>query len=505
MSACGWSGISRRFTRRRFLGAAGATGATTVLATQLLPAALRKPPARGTPNLVFFLGEGARWDESSLAGNRLLRTPNIDRIGREGAQFTEAFCINSLCLPARATILSGLYSHTTGAVDNQHSKVPEKFPIVTDLIRDHGYEVAFIGKSHVQGSLLDRYWDYYFGFAGQADYQCPVLIEGAHGQFGPPRSYEEYVDDLLTRKALEWLRQKRQRPFCLFLWFYAPHAPFDRPLRMVNDFNGVPIPKPASFDEYLGGYAGKPRGVIEARNKIGSQFLQRDDPRSLEELVKDHYCGIESNDEDIGAVLRALEEQGQLESTAVVWSSDHGFFLGEHRFYDKRLMYEPSIRIPLMIRYPARIKAGSSPRRMVLNLDLAPTLLDLVGITPPAHFQGQSLMGLLADPQRPWRNDWLYEYYEYPGNQQIKPCRGVRTERYKYIHYFTAPEEFELYDLQQDPEELHNLHAEPAHAGLARELRARLEQLRRESGDHYVYQPTVLLKQEVSVGECGER
>jgi arylsulfatase A-like enzyme len=245
--------------------------------------------------------------------------------------------------------------------------------------------------------------------------------------------------------------------------------------------------------------------VIEARNKIGSQFLQRDDPRSLEELVKDHYCGIESNDEDIGAVLRALEEQGQLESTAVVWSSDHGFFLGEHRFYDKRLMYEPSIRIPLMIRYPARIKAGSSPRRMVLNLDLAPTLLDLVGITPPAHFQGQSLMGLLADPQRPWRNDWLYEYYEYPGNQQIKPCRGVRTERYKYIHYFTAPEEFELYDLQQDPEELHNLHAEPAHAGLARELRARLEQLRRESGDHYVYQPTVLLKQEVSVGECGER
>jgi arylsulfatase A-like enzyme len=491
------------YTRRSFLRAAGATGAA-VIAPQLLPASRGQPASRTRPNLVFFLGEGARWDESSLAGNTLLQTPNIDRIGREGAEFRQAFCINSLCLPARATVLSGLYSHTTGAVDNQHSKVPERFPIVTDLIRAHGYEVAFIGKSHVQGALMDHYWDYYFGFSGQADYQCPVVIEGAHGQFGPPRSYEEYVDDLLTRKAVDWLRRRRQKPFCLFLWFYAPHAPFDRPLRMVNDFNGVAIPKPASFDEYLHGYTGKPRGVIEARNKIGTQFLQRDDPRSLEELVKDHYCGIESNDEDIGAVLRALEEQGKLDETAIVWSSDHGFFLGEHRFYDKRLMYEPSIRIPLMIRYPPRIRPRSGSKRMVLNLDLAPTLLDLVGLRPPDHFQGQSLMTLLADPQRAWRKDWLYEYYEYPGNQQVKPCRGVRTERYKYIHYFTEPEEFELYDLEQDPDELHNLHADPAHAALAGELAARLEQLRRETGDTYLYQPTVLLKQEVTPGECGE-
>lgn len=488
-------------TRRTFLRAAGATGAAAI-APQLLAGSPTLAAARTGPNLVFFLGEGARWDESSLAGNKLLKTPNLDRIGREGVNFTEAFCINSLCLPARATVLCGLYSHTSGAVDNQHSKVPATFPIVTDLIRAHGYEVAFIGKSHVQGSLMDHYWDYYFGFSGQADYQCPVLIEGVRGQFRPAQSYNEYVDDLLTRKAVEWLRQKRSKPFCLFLWFYAPHAPFDRPLRMVNDFNGIAIPKPASFDEYLGGYPGKPRGVIEARNKIGSQFLQRDDPRSLEELVKDHYCGIESNDEDIGAVLRVLEERGQLDDTAIVWSSDHGFFLGEHRFYDKRLMYEPSIRIPLMIRYPRRIRAGMGSKRMVLNLDLAPTLLDLVGLAPPAHFQGQSLMRLLADPDLSWRRDWLYEYYEYPGNQQVRPCRGVRTERYKYIHYFTEPQEFELYDLEQDPDELRNLHGEPSRAELARQLAARLEELRRETGDQYVYQPTVLLKQEVTPGEC---
>jgi arylsulfatase A-like enzyme len=479
-------------TRRAFLQTAGAA----VIAPQLLQGPVARAAPQARPNLVFFLGEGARWDESSLAGNKLLKTPSIDRIGRDGAVFENAFCINSLCLPARATILSGLYSHTTGAVDNQHSRVPDKFPIVTDLIRRSGYEVAFIGKSHVEGALMDRYWDYYFGFSGQADYMKPIVVEGAKGSFGAARRYNEYVDDLLTRKAVAWLQQTHPRPFCLFLWFYAPHAPFDRPLRMVNDFNGVAIPKPPSFDEYLTGYVGKPRGVIDAMNKIGAQFLQRDAPRSLEELVKDHYCGIESNDEDIGQVMAVLQKQGVLDDTVIVWSSDHGFFLGEHRFYDKRLMYEPSIRIPLMIRYPPRIRAGTRSARMVLNLDLAPTLLDLVRVPPPAHFQGKSLMPLVANPGGEWRTDWLYEYYEYPGDEQVRPCRGVRTERYKYIHYFTAPQEFELYDLKIDPAEMRNLYGDPRYAQLTGQLAARLEQLRRETGDSYVYQPTVLLKEE---------
>jgi arylsulfatase A-like enzyme len=493
---------SRTLTRRAFLQSTGAAGASVVV-PQLARSALSQSAMGAKPNLVFFLGEGARADESSLAGNALLKTPNLDRLGREGAVFANAFCINSLCLPARATILSGLYSHTTGAVDNQHSRVPRRFPIISDLIRAAGYEVAFIGKSHVEGALMDHYWDYYFGFSGQANYLCPVVVEGRRGHFTAPRTYEEYVDDLLTRKAIEWLRAPHARPVCLFLWFYAPHAPFDRPLRMVNDFNGVAIPKPASFDEYLAGYAGKPRGVVEARNKIGAQFLQRDAPRSLEELVKDHYCGIECNDENIGRVLSVLAGQQALDDTAIVWSSDHGFFLGEHRFYDKRLMYEPSIRIPLMIRYPPRIAAGTGSTRMALNLDLAPTLLDLIGAPVPGHFQGRSLMALLSRPDIPWRSDWLYEYYEYPGNEDVRPCRGVRTERHKYIHYFTAPEEFELYDLGSDPDEMHNLYGDPAHATLVRTLAARLEELRRETGDHYAYQPTVLLGRQTADEDCG--
>jgi arylsulfatase A-like enzyme len=483
------------FTRRAFLRNAAAASVSVTFAPQILQA-LSSPAVGPKPNLVFFLGEGVRWDESSIAGNRLLRTAHLDRIGREGVVFTDAFCINALCLPARATILSGMYSHTTGAVDNQHSKVPKKFAIVTDLIRQGGYEIAFLGKSHVEDALTDRYWDYYFGFKGQADYFHPVITEGIKGKFGEPHTYNDvYVDDLLTDKAVQWLKQPHEKPFCLFLWFYAPHAPFYRPLRAVNDFNGVPIPKPESFDEYLAGYPGKPKSVVQALNKIGTQFFGNDDPRSLEELVKDHYVGVENNDRNIGRIFAVLEEKGTFDETAIMWSSDHGFFLGEHRFYDKRLMYEPSIRIPLMMRYPPRVKAGTTSDKMVLNLDLAPTLLDLAKVPVPADFQGKSLMPLIEQPPSDWRQDWLYEYYEYPGFENVRPCRGVRTQRYKYIHYFTEPQEFELYDLETDSAEMHNLYGDLKYEDLTRRLAARIEELRRATDDHYVYTPTVLLGQ----------
>jgi len=478
-------------TRRRFLKNVSTVAGATAINAQFLREALSSTAIGQRPNLVFFLGEGVRWDQSSLAGNKLLRTPNIDRIGREGVVFRNAFVVNALCLPSRATILSGMYSHTTGAVDNQHSKVPDSFPLVSDLIREAGYEVAFIGKSHVEGALMDRYWDYYFGFRGQADYLNPVIVEGVKGKFAEPHKYNEYVDDLLTKRAVVWLQQSHEKPFCLFLWFYAPHAPFDRPLRMVNDFNGVPIPKPASFDEYLAGYPGKPKGVVDALNKIGSQFVPSDQPRSLEELVKNHYCGVQSNDEDIGQIFAVLEKKGILDETAVLWSSDHGFFLGEHRFYDKRLMYEPSIRVPLMMRYPRRIRAGTTSDTMVLDLDIPPTLLDLAKVAVPPAFQGKSLMLLIEGTSIEWRSDWLYEYYEYPAYENIPPCRGIRTERYKYIEYFTQ-NAYELYDLETDPDEMHNLYGDPKYAELTNRLRKRLEELRRETNDHYVYVPTKL-------------
>ena len=315
------------------------------------------------PNILFILGEGLRYDESSLAGNKILQTPNMDRIGREGCVFRNAFVVNALCLPSRATVLTGLYSHTTGAVSNIEGRLPKNVALLSDLLHDAGYETAFLGKSHIFGALMDHYWDYYFGFVGQADYYHPVITEGIQGKYTPAKRYDgEYVDDLLTRKAVEWLEQKRDKPFCLFLWFYAPHAPFYRPKDMVDKFNGVPILVPSTFDEDQRGYPGKPRAVAHADNQIGSAEVYSDDPRSLEELVKDHYAGVEDNDRNVGLVVRELERQNVLDRTAVLFSSDHGFFLGEHHFYDKRLMYEPSIRVPLMIRYPERVHAGTTMR-----------------------------------------------------------------------------------------------------------------------------------------------
>ena len=444
------------------------------------------------PNIVCIVGEGLRWDELSSTGNKLIQTPSLDRIGQEGCTFRNAFVVNALCLPSRATMLTGMYSHTTGAVSNVEGEIPPRFTLVSDLLQKAGYETAFLGKSHIQGALMEHNWDYYFGFVGQADYYRPRITEGVRGKYGPAKLYEgEYVDTLLTRKAVEWLQQERSKPFCMFLWFYAPHAPFYRPKDMVNDLNGVPIPKPASFDEDLKGYPGKPRAVADADNKIGYSEVFNDDPRSLEELVKNHYVGVQDNDRNVGAVWQELERKHIVNETAFLLSSDHGFFLGEHHLYDKRLMYEPSIRIPMMVRCPGRVKAGTKSDEMVLNLDVAPTLLDIAGLPVPGGMQGKSMMPLAEGKANiSWRKDWLYEYYEYPGFENVRPCRGVRTDRYKLIHFFIEPQEFELYDLQADPDEMNNLFGQPGYEELTAHLKGRLAALRAETHDTYQYRPT---------------
>ncbi len=445
------------------------------------------------PNILCIVGEGLRSDEFSMEGNKILHTPNMDRIGQEGCTFHNSFVVNALCLPSRATILTGAYSHTTGAVSNIEGKIPSRFHLISDLLRDAGYETAFLGKSHIQGALTDHYWDYYFGFVGQADYYRPVITEGIKGEYGSPKLYAgEYVDTLLTKKAVAWLEQKRDKPFILFLWFYAPHAPFYRPKDMVNDFNGVSIPVPSTFGEDHDDYAGKPRAVAHADNQIGSAEVYSDDARSLEELVKNHYAGVQDNDRNVGAVLNVLQRQNILDDTAVLISSDHGFFLGEHHFYDKRLMYEPSIRVPMMMRYPKLVPAGTKSEEMVLNLDIAPTLLNLAGLPIPEEMQGKSMLPLMENQHIPWREDWLYEYYEYPGFENVRPCRGVRTKRYKLIHFFLDPEEFELYDLQTDPDEKTNLYGQPGTEKLTEHLKQRLAELRKETNDQYQYKPTGL-------------
>jgi arylsulfatase A-like enzyme len=445
------------------------------------------------PNFIFITTDGHRPSALSLNGNRVVSTPNIDRIGREGVQFRNSFCTNALCLPSRANVLTGLYSHQTGCVDNKNRVIPTDVPLFTDMLRNAGYECTLFGKAHV-GRLGEREWDHYFGFPGAAaDYFWPKIQEGAHGKVTSDQIHEGYVDDLVTDRAVGWLKQKREKPFCMMFWFQSPHAPFWRPRRYLDLYNGVPVPKPATFDDDLKGYPGKPRAFANADNKIGGPYTRDTQTkgnaaRSLEEITKDYYAGVAVADDNIGKLFQALTDTNQLDDTVIVFSSDHGFFLGEWRMYDKRFMHEPSIRIPLLVRYPRMVRPAATANEMVLELDIAPTFLEMAGVAVPKSMQGRSLVPLLkGEKPASWRKDWLYEYYEYPGPHNVRKNRGVRTERYKLIHYYEPPEEFELYDLQEDPGELHNLYGDPRHAALTQQLKNRIEELRRETDDHYVY------------------
>lgn len=455
------------------------------VANSVIPKGLVNAAETKRPNIVFFYTEGQRADALSLAGNRIVKTPHQDRIGRDGVHFTNSFCTNALCAPARAVTLTGLYSHTTGALDNNAAApLPPDIPIFTDLLHEAGYEVAFVGKAHVGNGVKERYWDYYCGFnAPVTNYYAPRVFEGRKGAMGEEKTYPGvYADDFLTDRALAWLREKRDRPFCLLLWHQAPHAPFYRARRYLDLYDGVSIPKPATFDNDRYGYPGKPRCFINATNKIGTT-VSADAVRSLEELVKDYYAGITAVDDNIGRVMDLLESSGQLDETVVLHSSDHGYFLGEWRCFDKRFMHEPSIRTPTMLRYPKKFRAGTKVAESILNLDFAPTLLELAGADIPTTLQGKSMVTLAQGKETKWRDAWLYEYFDYPCPEQVRPHRGVRTSHYKYIHYFVSPEEHELYDLRADPGEMTNLYGNPAYSDILKRLSAKLEELRRQTGD----------------------
>ena len=433
------------------------------------------------PNLIFFFGEGQRADALSISGHPILKTPYHDRIGREGVHFRNAFCTNALCAPARAATLTRMYSKSTGALSKEHLRtpLPADIPLFTDLLREAGYEIAIVGKVHVRNGVEERKWDYYFGHNDPSnDYANPLFKEGRNGEVGPEKRYlKVYPDDLMVDKALAWLEQDRgDKPFCLLVWFVAPHEPFFQPRRHLDLYNGISIPKPATFDDDLKGYPGKPKSFGEGTNKIGTTSSHVA-CGSLEGITKDCYAGLVAV--DIGRVFDYLERKKILEDTAIVHSSDHGYFLGEWRLFDKRLMHEPSIRVPLQVRYPKRIPAGTVREEMVLDIDLALTFLDLAGLPISSHMQGKSVLPLAKQADPGFRKKWLYEYYEYPNPENVAVHRGIRTDRYKLIHYYKDdPEAFELYDLEKDPKETQNLYGLPEHAALQGPLKERLEALR---------------------------
>jgi len=446
------------------------------------------------PNFVIFMTDGQRLDQVSyIAGgatpaldwdqstnSSVICTPNMDRIAKEGAQLQNAFVTNALCAPSRGCFLTGLYSKKNGVIDNKDRPLAPNVKIIADYLHEVGYEVAFCGKSHIKGALRDHYWDYYFGYLLQQPYLNPHVAEGWHGQVGPDRQYQGYVDDIVTGAAVKWLKQKHDKPFCLFVWLKVPHGEGIRPRHLQSLYDGVFVAEPETFNDDLQGYPGRPKAVANATNKVGTfEYCS-----TLEQIVKSHNANTVAGDEYLGRLLQALEATGKLDDTAVVSTTDHGYFLGEWHCIDKRLMYEPSIRIPMNIRYPKRIKPGTVIREMALNIDLAPTILDLAGCEIPAGIQGKSIVPLLSGDSSGWRRDWLYSFYDYPSGNMVPKNHGVRTERYKLIEYYEEnPPEWELFDLQNDPRELRNLYSDPDNHAVVEQLKRRLAELRQETGE----------------------
>lgn len=460
-------------------------------------------PRRGAPNIIFIMTDDQTRDAASVYGNRILNTPNMDRIGNEGLRFNHGFVTNSLCAPSRASFLTGLYSHTHGVITNGEeegwyqqmglTKDQVTYPM---LLRQAGYHTAMVGKWHIKS--LPTGFDHWAILDGQGTYFDPsFIVNDGYVRF------RGHTDDVIGDQAIAYLQHERpkDRPFCLCYQFKAPHGPWEPAPRFYDRFDDVEIPIPVQFEQ------GPPEGAPVALSKTRMAMTRMGDfyhkaerrPQQVDEdlppeerhranlqaLVKNYYRTLLGVDENVGRVLDFLDDNGLAENTIVVYTSDNGFFLGEFGFYDKRLMYEPSIRVPMLMRWPAAIQAGRvDDEHMVLNVDVAPTFLDLAGVPVPGSMHGRSWRPLLAKDKEPgWRDAFLYEFFEYPAVHCARKHRGVRTADWKLIHFWEQPDEWALYDLKNDPDELVNLADRPEQAGRVAELKARLLALRTETGD----------------------
>ncbi len=462
---------------------------TVVVATFLLMGTtgvgLCDDSARG-PNIVFIMADDHAAQALSCYGSKINRTPNLDRLAREGMRFANCFCTNSICAPSRAVILTGRYSHLNGVRDNciafDGSQVT--FP---KLLQQAGYRTALIGKWHLKSSPTGfNYWNV---LPGQGRYHDPVFVD-----MGRRRKYDGYVTDVITDLSIDWLKQQDgKRPFCLLYHHKAPHANWEPDAKHARLYTDRDIAEP---DTLLDDFATRTEAIRTHTLTLDMNFMQRhrhpELPRPLEgaelrrwvyqRFIKDYLRCIASVDENVGRLLKYLDDAGLARNTIVIYTSDQGFFLGEHGMYDKRFMYEESLRMPLLVRYPRWVAPGSVAEPMVLNLDFAPTLLDLAGAPIPSEMQGRSFAAILqGETPTDWRRSMYYRFYE--SAYGAGPHHGIRTDRYKLIHFLYGDYGWELYDLKIAPRELRNIYDSPDSAALVARLKVEMQRLQRQVGD----------------------
>ena len=487
----------------------------------LIPNSYGQTKEQKRPNILFIMSDDHAYQAISAYGSGLNSTPNIDRIAKEGAIFTRAFVTNSICAPSRAVMLTGKYSHLNGKTDNVGGFNWSQM-IFPKLLQQNGYQTALIGKIHLDG--VPQGFDYSNVLPGQGNYYNPDFIEN-----GVRKQYPGYVTTLTTQFALDWLDKKRDKskPFCLLYHQKAPHRNWLPEEKYLNLYEDRDFPFPETFfDDYTGRvtaahtqemgivkemmwghdmkfendpYTGEPTNFVQdikrmddqqrkawraAYNARNEEFIKaKPQGRDLakwkyQRYIRDYLKVIKSVDDGVGEVLDYLDKNGLTENTIVVYTSDQGFYLGEHGWFDKRFMYEESFRTPLVIRYPKEIKPGTVITQMVQNLDYAPTFLNYAGVKAQKEMQGESFRKVLSGESMKWRDAIYYHYYEYPGVHAVKRHYGVRTERYKLIHFYYDVDEWELYDLEKDPHEMKSVYNDPAYTEIQADLLKKLKALR---------------------------
>lgn len=456
------------------------------------PAARADTPT-DRPNVVFVLADDLRWDCLGVAGHPHLKTPNVDRLAKEGVHFKNAFCTTSLCSPSRASILSGLYAHSHKVVNN-FTEYPTALASFPKQLQRAGYESAYLGKWHMGEDNDGKRpgFDYFVTHKGQGKYfDTEFSFDGTDR-----RVIKGYYTHVVTDLAIDWLKKPRTKPFLLMLGHKAPHSFYVPEPKYEKAFDHVKVEYPKSAFEL----SDKPEWFkvrLETWHGIyGPLFdFRKKFPDTRPEAVKDfeamthaYWATILSIDDSVGRLYEQLKAMGQLENTIFVFAGDNGLLNGEHGMVDKRTMHEPSIRVPLVVRYPKlTAKPGKTVDQMVLHVDVAPSLLELCGAEALPNIHGKSWVNLVRGESSAWRTAWFYEY-DYEKQFPYTPnVRGVRTDRWKYIRYphgDGSPDRHlaELYDLVRDPNESKNLIADKAHAGTVKELQAELLRLMKETG-----------------------
>lgn len=453
------------------------------------------------PNLIMIMSDDHAAHAIGSYGSRINETPHLDRIAAAGLRFDNCFCTNAICTPSRAAILTGEYNHVNG-VRTLFDTLDNTRPQVQKDLRDAGYQTAVVGKWHLgHGPESDPAgFDYWRVLPGQGDYHDPELI----GPDGTER-HPGYVTDIITDLSLGWLgRRDRERPFLMMINHKAPHRPWEPDQKHAALYEDVDIPEPETFGDDHEGRAEALAGLRMSMDHLNDIDLKQPVPPGLtpeqerswryQRYIKDYLRCVASIDDNVGRVLDWVEDEGLTDDTVIIYTSDQGFFLGDHGWYDKRLMYEESLRMPFLISYPPLIEPGTVCTDLVTNIDFAPTLLELAGLDLPDRLQGFSMIDSLAGrpPEQP-QSSVYYRYWEHLSDPHHVPAHlGIRTERYKLIVYLDhapgagqrfAATEFELYDLERDAAELINVYDAPEYAEIAKELIGKLRQRQLEVDD----------------------